>query len=44
LSNNGASCCTLGTVEKSSMSRGASSWFHNVLTYGGEVIDIEKIK
>jgi hypothetical protein len=27
------------TVGKPSMSRGASSWFDNVLTYNGEVIE-----
>jgi len=39
LSNHSASCHTLGTVGKPSMSRGAPSWFHNVPTYGGEVIE-----
>jgi hypothetical protein len=39
LSNYGASCHTLGTIGKPSMSRGALSWFHNGLTYGGEVIE-----
>jgi hypothetical protein len=29
------------TVGKLSMSRGASSWFDNVLTYNGEVIEVQ---
>jgi hypothetical protein len=37
--NHGGSCCNLGTTKKSSMSRGASSWFYNVSTYDGEVIE-----
>ncbi len=39
LPNYGASCNTLGAIGKSSMSRGALSWFHNGLTYGGQVIE-----
>jgi hypothetical protein len=34
-----AFCCTLDVVGKLSMSRGVLSWFRNVLTYGGEVIE-----
>ncbi len=33
LPNHNSSCCILGTIGKSSMSRGAWNWFHNVLTY-----------
>jgi hypothetical protein len=40
LPNHGASCHAFGTFEKPSMKRmGASSGFHNVSTYGGEVIE-----
>jgi len=35
----GVSCCNLDTVGKSSMSRGAKSWFHNVWTYNEKVIE-----
>ncbi len=42
LSNHSTSCCTLGPVGKPSRTRGAPSWFHNVLTYNGEVINIEQ--
>jgi hypothetical protein len=31
--------CNLDILGKSFMSRGASSWFHNVSTYGGEIIE-----
>ncbi len=37
--NHGTSCCALGTIGKLTMSRGVSNWFHNVLTYGREVIE-----
>jgi len=33
------SCHVLGTIGKSSTSRDAPSWFHNVSTYGGKMID-----
>jgi len=33
------SCHILGTVGKPLMNRGASSWFYNVSTYGGQVIE-----
>ncbi len=39
LPNQGTSCCSFGTIAKPSMSRGAPSLFHNVSTYGGEVIE-----
>jgi len=39
LPNHGPSCCNLGTITKSSMIRGASTWFYNVSTYDGEVIE-----
>jgi hypothetical protein len=40
LPNHGASCHTLGIIgKKCSMSRSAYYWFHNVSTYGGEVIE-----
>jgi hypothetical protein len=39
LPNHGASCHTLGIIGKCSMSRSAYYWFHNVSTYGGEVIE-----
>jgi len=32
-------CHALGGVGKPSMSKGASSWFHNVSNYNGEVIE-----
>ncbi len=32
-------CRVLGTVRKPSMSRCAPSWFHNISTYSGEVIE-----
>jgi hypothetical protein len=38
VSNHSDSCYALGTFEKPFMSRGAPSWFHNVLTYR-EVIE-----
>jgi len=31
--------CALGIIGKPLMSRGAPSWFHNILTYGGEFIE-----
>jgi len=31
----------LGTIGKSSMSRGALTWFHNVSTYGENLLNIE---
>jgi hypothetical protein len=31
----------LGTIGKSSMSRGALTWFHNVSTYGEKLLNIE---
>jgi hypothetical protein len=42
LSSHRTSCRTLGPVGKLSRTRGAPSWFHNVLTYYGEVINIEQ--
>ncbi len=39
--NNGASCCALGIVGKSSTNKGALSWFHNFVMlkdYYGKVI------
>jgi len=33
------SCCALGIVGKPLMSTGTPSWFHNVLKYGGEIIE-----
>jgi hypothetical protein len=33
------SCHALGTIGKPSMGRCALSWFHNVSTYDGEVIE-----
>ncbi len=36
------SCHVLGTIGKSSTSRDAPSWFHNVSTYGGKMIDYWK--
>jgi hypothetical protein len=33
------SCCALGIVGKPLISTGLPSWFHNVLKYGGEVIE-----
>ncbi len=32
-------CHALGGVGKPSMTKGASSWFHNVSNYNGEVIE-----
>jgi hypothetical protein len=32
-------CCALGIVGKLLMSTGTPRWFHNVLKYGGEVIE-----
>jgi len=39
LPNQGSSCCTFGRVGNPSMTRCAPSWFHNVSTYCGEVIE-----
>jgi len=39
LPNHGASCRTLGTIGKPSMDKGATSWFHNFLTYIVKVIE-----
>ncbi len=33
------SCHVLGVVEKFSMNKGVSNWFHNVSTYNEEVIE-----
>jgi hypothetical protein len=35
-------CNFLDILGKSYMSRGASSWFHNVSTYGGKILNIEQ--
>jgi hypothetical protein len=32
-------CCALGTIGKPLTSRGAPSWFHNVLTCGEKIIE-----
>jgi hypothetical protein len=37
--NHGISCHALSIIEKHSMSKGASSCFHNVSTSGEEVIE-----
>ncbi len=39
LPNHGASCYKLGIIGKLSINRDALSWFHNVSTYDGEVIE-----
>jgi hypothetical protein len=39
VTNHNAPCLALGTVGKSSMSRDALSGFHDVSTYGGELIE-----
>jgi hypothetical protein len=38
--NHSASCHALGTIAWM-ISKGASRWFYNVLTYGGEVVKCE---
>jgi hypothetical protein len=37
--SNITSCVTLGIVGKHLTRKSAPSWFHNVSTYGGEVIE-----
>jgi hypothetical protein len=37
--NHGVSCHACGVVEKISMNKGVSSWFHNVSTYSEEAIE-----
>jgi hypothetical protein len=39
LPNHGAFCYELHIIGKLSMNRDALSWFHNVSTYDGEVIE-----
>jgi hypothetical protein len=39
VTNHNAPCLALGTLGKSSMSRDALSWIHDVSTYGGEIIE-----
>jgi hypothetical protein len=39
VTNHNDPCLALGTLGKSSMSRDALSWFHDVTTYGGEIIE-----
>jgi hypothetical protein len=39
VTNLNAPCLPLGIVGKSSMSRDALSWIHDVSTYGGEIIE-----
>jgi hypothetical protein len=34
-----AFCHTLDIIGKPSMNKGATTWFHNVLTYGGKFIE-----
>jgi len=36
-------CCTLGTVGRLSMNRGASGCFHDTITYSAEVIEYWKL-
>jgi len=42
--NHGASCQALGIGGKPLMCKVVPSWFHNVLTYNGEVMNIEREK
>jgi hypothetical protein len=42
LSSHSTSCHTLGPIGRPSRTWGAPSWFHNVLTYNGEVSNIEQ--
>jgi hypothetical protein len=42
--NHGASCQALGIGGKPLMCKVVPSWFHNVLTYNGEVMNIERKK
>jgi hypothetical protein len=39
LPNHNASSCAFGIVGKPLMSKGARSWFHNVLSYGEKLIE-----
>jgi hypothetical protein len=38
LPNHKVSNCMLGAIGNLSMNRGATHWFHNIWSYGGEII------